>query len=87
MDLSTSNDEINDLNIALERIKEFEHQVAHNDTKLDAENITNVTLLSDLLRAQNEIVFLRFPGVFMFDMLMELVKPLIHLISFPNRKF
>ena len=33
--LSTSNDEINDLNIALERIKEFEHQVAQNVAKLD----------------------------------------------------
>ena len=48
LDLSTSNDEINDLNIALERIKELEHQIAHNAAKLNAANKTNVKLLSDL---------------------------------------
>ena len=41
LDLSTSNDEINDLNIALERIKELEHEVAQNAAKLDAANKTN----------------------------------------------
>ena len=47
-DLSTSTDEINDLNIALESIKESEHQIAHNAAKLNAANKTNVKLLSDL---------------------------------------
>ena len=48
MDLSISNDEINDLNIALERLKEMEHQVAQNIAKLDAASKTNVKLLGDL---------------------------------------
>ena len=48
LDLSTSTDEINDLNIALERIKELEHQTAQIAAKLDAPNKTNVRLLSDL---------------------------------------
>ena len=48
LDLSPSTDEINDLNIALERIKELEHQVAQNAEKLDAANKTNVKLLNDI---------------------------------------
>jgi hypothetical protein len=46
--LSTSNNEIIALNIALERIKELEHQVAQNTAKLSAANKTNAKLLSDL---------------------------------------
>ena len=46
-DLSTSNDEINDLDIALERIKELGHQIAQIAAKLDAANKTNVKLLND----------------------------------------
>ena len=43
--LSTSNDELNDLNSALERIKELEHQIAQLAATLDAANKTNVKLL------------------------------------------
>ena len=92
LDLSTSNDEINDLNIALERTKESEHQVAQNAAKLDAANKTNVELLSDLYGHEMKsfsFVFLEYlcePILKKFGMLMELVKPYIHLISFPNSK-
>ena len=78
LDFSTSNDEVNDLNIALERIKKLEHQVVQNAAKLDAANKTNVKLPSDLYGYEMKsfsYVFLEYLcrlTVKKFDMLMEL---------------
>ena len=99
MGLSTSNNEINALNIALERIKELEHQVAQNTAKLGAANKTNAKLLSDLYghemksfsyeslqKRPSMLEYLCGLTLKKFDMLMELVKPYLHLIPFPNSK-
>ena len=78
--------------MALERIKALEHQVAQNAAKLDAANKANVKLLSNLYGHEMKsfsYVFLEYLSwltMKKFDMLIKLVKPYIHLISFPNSK-
>ena len=79
LNLSTSHHEIND------HIRKNKGIGTPSSTKRCKQNKCKIT--EWLIRARNEIIFLRFPGVFMFDMLMELVNhTYIHLIPFPNLK-